>query len=87
MLVFLRLARASCGFVLAQLLFPELCMLVLACWCLHAGACGLTDSLTGLCICLSSAWLCLQTAEFDIKKEAAWAISNATSGGTAEQIK
>jgi hypothetical protein len=28
-----------------------------------------------------------QTAEFDIKKEAAWAISNATSGGTAEQIK
>lgn len=29
----------------------------------------------------------LQTAEFDIKKEAAWAISNATSGGTAEQIK
>lgn len=31
--------------------------------------------------------LCAQTAEFDIKKEAAWAISNATSGGTAEQIK
>lgn len=30
---------------------------------------------------------CPQTAEFDIKKEAAWAISNATSGGTAEQIK
>lgn len=29
----------------------------------------------------------LQTAEFDIKKEAAWAISNATSGGTQEQIK
>ena len=29
----------------------------------------------------------VQTAEFDIKKEAAWAISNATSGGTAEQIK
>lgn len=29
----------------------------------------------------------LQTAEFDIKKEAAWAISNATSGGTNEQIK
>ncbi|MQL95110.1 hypothetical protein Taro_027773 [Colocasia esculenta] len=29
----------------------------------------------------------LQTAEFDIKKEAAWAISNATSGGTHEQIK
>eukprot|EP00775_Hariotina_reticulata_P002748 gene2748-3042_t len=29
----------------------------------------------------------LQTAEFDIKKEAAWAISNATSGGTAEQIR
>lgn len=28
----------------------------------------------------------LQTAEFDIKKEAAWAISNATSGGTNEQI-
>jgi hypothetical protein len=24
----------------------------------------------------------LATAEFDIKKEAAWAISNATSGGT-----
>ena len=29
----------------------------------------------------------LATAEFDIKKEAAWAISNATSGGTAEQLK
>lgn len=29
----------------------------------------------------------LQNAEFDIKKEAAWAISNATSGGTPEQIK
>lgn len=29
----------------------------------------------------------LQTAEFDIKKEAAWAISNATSGGSHEQIK
>lgn len=28
----------------------------------------------------------LQNAEFDIKKEAAWAVSNATSGGTAEQI-
>lgn len=28
-----------------------------------------------------------QSAEFDIKKEAAWAISNATSGGTAEQIR
>lgn len=28
----------------------------------------------------------LSNAEFDIKKEAAWAISNATSGGTAEQI-
>jgi hypothetical protein len=31
--------------------------------------------------------LLLQTAEFDIKKEAAWAISNATSGGTPAQIK
>jgi hypothetical protein len=29
----------------------------------------------------------LQSAEFDIKKEAAWAISNATSGGTADQLK
>lgn len=29
----------------------------------------------------------LQNAEFDIKKEAAWAISNATSGGAHEQIK
>ncbi|KAF9588505.1 hypothetical protein IFM89_012055, partial [Coptis chinensis] len=29
----------------------------------------------------------LQTAEFDIKKEAAWAISNATSGGDNEQTK
>nr|XP_028947683.1 importin subunit alpha-2 isoform X2 [Malus domestica] len=29
----------------------------------------------------------LQHAEFDIKKEAAWAISNATSGGTPDQIK
>ncbi len=28
----------------------------------------------------------LSEAEFDIKKEAAWAISNATSGGRAEQI-
>ena len=29
----------------------------------------------------------LQNAEFDVKKEAAWAISNATYGGTHEQIK
>ena len=29
----------------------------------------------------------LQTAEFEIKKEAASAISNATSGGSPEQIK
>lgn len=29
----------------------------------------------------------LQSAEFDIKKEAAWAISNATSGGSHDQIK
>lgn len=29
----------------------------------------------------------LQHAEFDIKKEAAWAISNATSGGSHEQIR
>lgn len=29
----------------------------------------------------------LQNAEFEIKKEAAWAISNATSGGSHEQIK
>ncbi|KAF9591229.1 hypothetical protein IFM89_003180 [Coptis chinensis] len=29
----------------------------------------------------------LQTAEFDIKKEAAWAISKATSGGNNEQTK
>jgi len=29
----------------------------------------------------------LATAEFDIQKEAAWAISNATSGGSHEQIK
>merc|ERR1712187_71557 len=29
----------------------------------------------------------LQTADFDIKKEAAWAISNATAGGSAQQIE
>lgn len=29
----------------------------------------------------------LQNAEFDVKKEAAWALSNATSGGTHDQIK
>lgn len=29
----------------------------------------------------------LQNAEFDIKKEAAWAISNATSGGSPDQIR
>ena len=29
----------------------------------------------------------LQNAEFEIKKEAAWGISNATSGGTHDQIK
>lgn len=29
----------------------------------------------------------LQNTEFDVKKEAAWAVSNATSGGTHEQIK
>ena len=28
----------------------------------------------------------LNSTEFDIKKEAAWAISNATSGGTPDQI-
>jgi importin subunit alpha-6/7 len=29
----------------------------------------------------------LSNAEFDIRKEAAWSISNATSGGTEQQIK
>ncbi len=29
----------------------------------------------------------LATGEYDIKKEAAWALSNATSGGTSEQIR
>lgn len=29
----------------------------------------------------------LQKAEFRTRKEAAWAITNATSGGTAEQIR
>jgi len=29
----------------------------------------------------------LSNAEFDIRKEAAWAISNATSGGSPQQIK
>jgi len=29
----------------------------------------------------------LQNAEFDIKKEAAWAITNATAGGDQEQVK
>jgi hypothetical protein len=29
----------------------------------------------------------LTNAEFEIKKESAWAISNATSGGTNDQIK
>lgn len=29
----------------------------------------------------------LGKAEFEIKKEAAWALSNATSGGTPDQIK
>ena len=29
----------------------------------------------------------LASAEFDIQKEAAWAISNATSGGSHDQIK
>ena len=29
----------------------------------------------------------LTNAEFEIKKEAAWAISNTTSGGTHDQIK
>lgn len=29
----------------------------------------------------------LQTADFKTKKEAAWAITNATSSGTAEQIR
>jgi len=28
----------------------------------------------------------LTVSEFDIQKEAAWAVSNATSGGTPEQI-
>ncbi|KFK30823.1 hypothetical protein AALP_AA6G030600 [Arabis alpina] len=34
----------------------------------------------------SLVWM-LQTAEFEVKKEAAWAISNATSSGTHDQIK
>jgi len=29
----------------------------------------------------------LQNAEFEVQKEAAWALFNATSGGTHEQIK
>eukprot|EP01045_Picozoa_sp_COSAG04_P021294 COSAG04_NODE_2275_length_4412_cov_1.898215_3_plen_94_part_00 len=29
----------------------------------------------------------LSTDDFDVKKEAAWAITNATSGGTPEQIR
>jgi len=29
----------------------------------------------------------LQNAEFDIQKEAGWALSNAASGGTHAQIK
>lgn len=29
----------------------------------------------------------LQNAEFEIKKEAAWSISNATSGGSHDQLK
>lgn len=29
----------------------------------------------------------LQNAEFELKREAAWGISNATSGGTHDQIK
>ena len=29
----------------------------------------------------------LRTGEFDIQKEAAWAVSNATSGGTPDQIR
>lgn len=29
----------------------------------------------------------LQVAEFRTRKEAAWAITNATSGGSAEQIR
>lgn len=29
----------------------------------------------------------LGNAEFEIKKEAAWAVSNATSGGSLEQIR
>ena len=29
----------------------------------------------------------LQNAEFEIKKESAWAISNATSSGSHDQIK
>jgi len=29
----------------------------------------------------------LQVEEFDVKKEAAWAVSNATSGGSKEQIR
>lgn len=34
----------------------------------------------------SLVWV-LQSAEFEVKKEAAWGISNATSGGTHDQIK
>ncbi|VVB07024.1 unnamed protein product [Arabis nemorensis] len=36
---------------------------------------------------IQSLVLLLQTAEFEVKKEAAWGISNATCGGTDEQIR
>lgn len=40
---------------------------------------------SGFVLPLSSSEL-LQSSEFDIQKEAAWAVSNSTSGGTPEQI-
>ena len=44
-----------------------------------------------MCVCVSlfgsGSLQLLATADFDVKKEAAWAIAAATSGGTPEQIR
>lgn len=75
------ITATACACSLFCATLPVLLTCIRGCLVLLSQACVRTACL------LTLAFFLLQTAEFDIKKEAAWAISNATSGGTAEQIK
>jgi hypothetical protein len=60
-----------------------------ACWTISNITAGTREQIQAVVEAGIMAPLChlLGTAEFDIKKEAAWAVSNATSGGSHEQIQ